>query len=74
MNSIATLTRQCWLFAVGSTFFALATGPGFPSVAGAGATNLLCFIGSWFFTAAALMQYLRGDKARAVNQSYGYSF
>ncbi len=58
MNSIATLTRQCWLFAVGSTFFALATVPGFPSVAGAGATNLLCFIGSWFFTAAALMQYV----------------
>ncbi len=25
-------------------------------VAGAGATNLLCFIGSWFFTVAALMQ------------------
>ncbi len=58
MNSIATLTRQCWLFAIGSTFFALATVPGFPSVAGAGATNLLCFIGSWFFTTAALMQYV----------------
>ena len=25
-------------------------------VAGAGATNLLCFVGSWFFTVAALMQ------------------
>ncbi|MBN9402128.1 MAG: substrate-binding domain-containing protein, partial [Burkholderiales bacterium] len=24
--------------------------------------------------AAALMQYLRGDKARAVIKSYGYSF
>lgn len=58
MNGVATLTRQCWLFAVGSSFFALATVPGFPSVAGAGATNVLCFIGSWFFTTAALMQYL----------------
>jgi len=58
MNGLATLTRQCWLFAIGSTCFALATVPGFPSVAGAGATNLLCFIGSWFFTTAALMQYV----------------
>ncbi len=58
INGFATLTRQCWLFAVGSSFFALATVPGFPSVAGAGATNVLCFIGSWFFTTAALMQYM----------------
>ncbi len=27
-------------------------------VAGAGATNLLCFIGSWFFTSAALIQLM----------------
>jgi hypothetical protein len=27
-------------------------------VGGAGATNLLCFIGSWFFTSAALIQLL----------------
>ena len=51
-----TLTRQCWLFAVGSTFFALATAPGFALLGGAGATNLLCFAGSWFFTYAAWMQ------------------
>lgn len=51
-----TLTHQCWLFAVGSTFFAVATAPGFPALAGAGATNVLCFIGSWFFTTAAWMQ------------------
>ncbi|MCX8561260.1 hypothetical protein OS122_10225 [Mycolicibacterium mucogenicum] len=57
MNGLATLTRQCRLFAIGSTFFALATVPGFPSVAGAGTTNMLCFVGSWFFTTAALMQY-----------------
>lgn len=51
-----TLTRQCWLFAIGSTFFALATAPGFAVLGGAGATNLLCFAGSWFFTYAAWMQ------------------
>lgn len=51
-----TLVRQCWLFAVGSAFFAVATAPRFPLVAGAGAANLLCFIGSWFFTTAGWMQ------------------
>lgn len=57
-----TLTRQCWLFAGGSVFFAAATAPGFAVLAGAGATNLLCFIGSWFFTPAAwFQQRLTGD-------------
>ena len=28
MSGFATLTRQCWLFAIGSAFFALATAPG----------------------------------------------
>jgi hypothetical protein len=50
------LTRQCWLFAVGSALFAVATAPRFPMLAGAGAVNLLCFIGSWFFTTAGWMQ------------------
>jgi hypothetical protein len=52
------LRRQCWLFAIGSSFFAIGTAPGFATLAGAGATNLLCFIGSWFFTSAALIQLL----------------
>jgi hypothetical protein len=56
LGSLATLPRQCWLFASGSSFFAVATAPGFPALAGAGATNALCFIGSWFFTTAAWMQ------------------
>lgn len=59
ITGVATLTRQCWLFAIGSSFFALATIPGFSSVVGAGASNVLCFIGSWFFTTAALMQYVQ---------------
>jgi hypothetical protein len=50
------LRRQCWLFVIGSSLFAIATAPGFAMVGGAGATNLLCFIGSWFFTSAALIQ------------------
>ncbi|MCV7067339.1 hypothetical protein H7H51_19540 [Mycolicibacterium farcinogenes] len=58
----ASLERQCWLFAVGSSFFALATLPGFPALAGAGATNTLCFIGSWFFTTAAWMQLMLADR------------
>ncbi len=54
-----TLTQQCWLFAVGSTFFAVGTAPGFASSAGAGAANVLCFVGSWFFTSAAWIQLVR---------------
>ncbi|KAA0105166.1 hypothetical protein [Mycolicibacterium sp. P1-5] len=58
VGTLATLSRQCWLFAVGSAFFAAATVPGFSAVAGAGAANWLCFVGSWFFTAAAGMQLM----------------
>jgi hypothetical protein len=52
------LRRQCWLFAIGSSLFAIGTAPGFAMLGGAGATNLLCFVGSWFFTSAALIQLL----------------
>ena len=55
-SEVATLTRQCLLFAIGSTFFAIATVPGMSAMAGAGLANVLCFIGSWFFTSAAWMQ------------------
>lgn len=54
----ATLTRQCWLFAIGSSFFAIATMPGFSGLVGGAATNVLCFVGSWFFTTAGWMQYV----------------
>lgn len=53
---VATLTRQSWLFAIGSACFAAATFPGFSAAAGASTANLLCFVGSWFFTTAAWMQ------------------
>ena len=55
MNS-EMLRSQCWLFAIGSSLFAIATAPGFAMVGGAGATNLLCWVGSLFFTSAALIQ------------------
>ncbi|HEX5145031.1 MAG TPA: hypothetical protein VFW21_14295 [Mycobacterium sp.] len=51
-----TLRMQCWLFAIGAAFFAVGTAPGFALVASATATNVLCFIGSWFFTSAAYIQ------------------
>jgi hypothetical protein len=53
---VATLTRQCWLFAIGSSLFAIATAPGLTGLIGAGAANWLCFVGSWFFTTAGWMQ------------------
>jgi hypothetical protein len=56
LRSAVTLTHQCWLFVVGSAFFAAATVPGVAAVAGPGAANALCFVGSWFFTSAAWIQ------------------
>ena len=53
---MATPRRQCWLFSVGSALFAIATAPGMSATAGAGLSNLLCFIGSWFFTTAGWLQ------------------
>ena len=63
---MATLHRQCWLFAIGSTFFAIATLPGMSATAGAGLSNLLCFIGSWFFTTAGWMQLVLARPALGV--------
>lgn len=62
MTAFATLSRQCLLFAIGSTCFAVATAPGFAALAGAGASNALCFVGSWFFTTAAWMQLTLSDR------------
>ena len=63
---MATLRRQCWLFAIGSTFFAIATLPGMSATTGAGLSNLLCFIGSWFFTTAGWMQLVLARPALGV--------
>ncbi len=61
-----TLVRQCWLFAIGSAFFALATLPGFAAHAGAGTANALTFVGSWFFTTAAWMQLVLSRSAPRI--------
>jgi hypothetical protein len=61
-----TLTRQCLLFAIGSTLFAAGTAPGFASAAGTGAANVLCFVGSWFFTSAAWIQLARSGPESGV--------
>jgi energy-converting hydrogenase Eha subunit A len=63
---LATLTRQCLLFAIGSTFFAVATAPGFAAITGSGASNALCFVGSWFFTTAAWMQLALAESDRGI--------
>jgi hypothetical protein len=59
LRAAVTLTHQCWLFAVGSAFFALATAPGFADAAGESTANVLCFAGSWFFTSAGWVQLVR---------------
>ena len=63
---MATLRRQCWLFAIGSSLFAIATLPGSSAIAGAGLANLLCFIGSWFFTTAGWMQLVLSGPAPRI--------
>jgi hypothetical protein len=63
---VATLRRQCWLFAIGSSLFAIATMPGLSPIAGAGLVNLLCFIGSWFFTTAGWMQLVLSGPALRI--------
>jgi len=52
------LRAQCRLFMIGASLFAIGTVPGFATHCYADATNLLCFMGSWFFTSAALIQLL----------------
>jgi hypothetical protein len=63
---VPTFRRQCWLFAIGSSLFALATLPGTSAIAGAGLANLLCFIGSWFFTTAGWMQLVLSGPALRI--------
>jgi hypothetical protein len=60
---IEMLRAQCRLFMIGSSLFAIGTAPGFATFGGAGVTNLLCFMGSWFFTSAALIQLLLSKPA-----------
>ncbi len=53
-----TLPKQCWGFVVGSACFAIGSAPGgLTGILGPSA-NVVFFVGSWFFTAAALIQLL----------------
>jgi hypothetical protein len=52
------LRAQCRSFMIGSSLFAIGTAPGFAALHFADASSLLCFMGSWFFTSAALIQLL----------------
>ncbi len=52
------LRRESWGFAIGSVLFALGAWPGYANAVGANLDNLTYFVGSLFFTTAALIQLL----------------
>ncbi|SDR84267.1 hypothetical protein SAMN04489834_0361 [Microterricola viridarii] len=52
------LRRESWGFAIGSVLFAVGAWPGYATAVGVTADNLTYFIGSLFFTTAALIQLL----------------
>jgi len=56
MHIRPTLRIQSIGFCIGSTFFALGAVPGLASLMGATTTDVLFFIGSWFFTGSAFIQ------------------
>jgi predicted membrane protein len=61
--------RASWwigvLFAVGSTCFLVAPFPGFEQLVGSGAVGVVFFVGSIFFTSAALLQFLQAEPRRS---------
>jgi hypothetical protein len=72
---VPTLTKQSWSFMIGSTLFAVGAAIGIVDPSAANATNILCFIGAWFFTAAGLMQVvLSGDAMVRVDYGPGRMF
>lgn len=66
---VPTATKQCWGFMIGSSFFALGSAPGLSEVLGTSGSNLLFFVGAWFFTAAGLIQLFLSGRI-AVDVSY----
>jgi hypothetical protein len=61
--------RASWwigvLFAAGSTCFLVAPFPGFEQLVGSGAVGVVFFVGSIFFTSAALLQFLEAEPRRS---------
>lgn len=72
---VPTLTKQSWFFMIGSSLFAVGTAVGIWDLGNANLTNILCFIGAWFFTAAGLMQLtLSGTSMVEVDYGSGKMF
>lgn len=60
---------------IGSSLFAIGAAVGIWNPGNTTLTNVLCFVGAWFFTAAGLMQVvLSGDAVVQVNYSPGKMF
>lgn len=69
---VPTVVKQCWLFMIGSALFAAGSAPVLSEQMGSQLSNLLFFIGAWFFTAAGLIQvFLSGAVAVAVPYAPG---
>lgn len=69
---VPSVTKQCWGFMIGSAFFALGSAPGLSEALGSTGSNLLFFVGAWFFTAAGLIQlFLSGAMSVPVSYSPG---
>lgn len=72
---VPTLTKQSWSFMIGSTLFAVGAALAIWDLGSANLTNVLCFIGAWFFTTAGLMQtILSGAPTKAVDYGTGRMF
>ncbi|MFB8387294.1 hypothetical protein ACFC3F_09170 [Microbacterium sp. NPDC055910] len=69
---VPTVTKQCWIFMIGSSLFAVGSAPGLSDLMGASASNLCYFVGAWFFTTAGLIQlFLSGAIAVPVSYAPG---
>lgn len=72
---VPTLTKQSWSFMIGSTLFAVGAAVAIWDLGSSNLTNMLCFIGAWFFTAAGLMQtILSGAATTEVDYGRGRMF
>lgn len=72
---IPTLTKQSWSFMIGSALFAIGTAGSIWGFGDSNFTNMMCFVGAWFFTAAGLMQLmLSGESMIPVQYGTGKMF
>lgn len=67
---VPTLTKQSWSFMMGSSLFAVGAAVAIWDLGSSNLTNMLCFIGAWFFTTAGLMQTMLSG-ASTAKVSYG---